>query len=220
MCAGAGTSVSSRLPANSSNDSGRSRKRSSESRWPFLFLLRFLGLSRATSLCCWTRRCTRWVLWWRWQPWNTSRVFQATELQAYLRVVADSRRGQDREAESPVAWTFWGFLFVSLGLRTWRGRGHVRCQTLSHGANYMNLLSNIVHLLSTDSILTLSSQRRISFLFDSWFRLLPPLFHFGLWGFASSLSDQYDVLLLSNTILQVWLVQSFKYQFCRYFAHW
>ena len=41
MCAGADTSVSSRLSVNSSNHSGRSRKRSSESRLPSLFLFWF-----------------------------------------------------------------------------------------------------------------------------------------------------------------------------------
>ena len=46
MCAGARTSVSSRLSANSSDHSGRSRKRSSASRLPFLsvFLVWFLEL--------------------------------------------------------------------------------------------------------------------------------------------------------------------------------
>ena len=42
MCAGTGISVSSRLSVNSYNHSGRTRKRSSESRLSFLFLFWFL----------------------------------------------------------------------------------------------------------------------------------------------------------------------------------
>ena len=65
MCAGAGTSVSSRSSVNSFNHSGRCRKRSSESRLPSLFLFCFLfcffGVFRTsylsqsvTSLLGWT----------------------------------------------------------------------------------------------------------------------------------------------------------------------
>ena len=51
MCAGAGTAVSSRLSANSSNHSGRPRKRSSASRLPsFLFGLGFLIVIRTILL--------------------------------------------------------------------------------------------------------------------------------------------------------------------------
>ena len=46
MCAGAGTSVSSRLPVNSSNHPGRSRKRSLESRLLSLFLFWFWEVVR------------------------------------------------------------------------------------------------------------------------------------------------------------------------------
>ena len=52
----------------------------------------------------------------------------------------------------------------------------IPCQMLDHGGNNMYLLSNIVPLLSTGTFLTLSSQRRLSFLFDSWLLLLSPLF--------------------------------------------
>ena len=52
-------------------------------------------------------------------------------------------------------------------------------QMLDHGGNYTNLLSNIVPLLSTESILPLSSRRKLSFLFDSWLLLVSPLFHHG-----------------------------------------
>ena len=37
-----------------------------------------------------------------------------------------------------------------------------------HDWNYRRLISNTAHLLSDDSILTPSPQRRLSFLFDSW----------------------------------------------------
>ena len=50
MCAGAGTSVSSRFYVNSSNNSGRSRKRSSEARlMSFYFCFEFL-VNRASFL--------------------------------------------------------------------------------------------------------------------------------------------------------------------------
>ena len=45
-------------------------------------------------------------------------------------------------------------------------------QVQDHGWNYMSLPWNIVHLPSTESFLPLSSQRKLSFLFDSWKLLL------------------------------------------------
>ena len=69
-------------------------------------------------------------------------------------------------------------------------------QWLIHDWNYMSLLSNIVQLLSTDSILPLSSKR----LFDSWWLLLFPQFRYGLWSFEFSSSDQYEVLEMSSIL--------------------
>ena len=63
MCAGAGTSASSKNSVNSSNHSGRSRNRSSDVRllslFSFLFWVfgesrQFPGARIVTSLCCWT----------------------------------------------------------------------------------------------------------------------------------------------------------------------
>ena len=44
----------------------------------------------------------------------------------------------------------------------------------------MSLLLNIVHVLSSENTLTLSSLRRLSFLFDSWLLLLFPQLRSGL----------------------------------------
>ena len=71
MCAGAGTSVSSRFSVNPFDYSGRSRNRfpAAPSLSLFLFLFWVFGVSRqfpwcsiVTSLCCWTWRRTWWVL--------------------------------------------------------------------------------------------------------------------------------------------------------------
>ena len=59
--------------------------------------------------------------------------------------------------------------------------------------------SNNVQFLSTDGILPLSSPRWRVSLFDSWLLLLCPTLRSWLWSFASSLSDQYDVLLVSSS---------------------
>ena len=113
-----------------------------------------------------------------------------------------------RRAFTFAAWTFWGYLPVSLCLRFrgWRGRwsflslsSRICFQTRDHDENYTGLLPNIVQLLSTDSILPLSFLRwLVSLFFDSWLLLLSHLFRSGLWSFASSLSHQYDVLLMSS----------------------
>ena len=149
MCAGAGTSVSSGSPANSSNHSGRSRKRSSESRLPSLFffwlwvfegshqfpgtnsslrsdtaledeldescgvdvadellpeLVDTPGTTRGTELSVShfivfhslvKRGFDRWPT--RRNICGLRRVFQAIEQQAFLRVIALSRRDQNGE---------------------------------------------------------------------------------------------------------------------------
>ena len=64
----------------------------------------------------------------------------------------------------------------------------------------MNLLLNIVPLLSTDSILPLSSQRRLAFFFDSGLLLLSPPFHVGLRSSEFSSFDQYEVLQMSSIL--------------------
>ena len=72
------------------------------------------------------------------------------------------------------------------------------CQRpLCHDWNYMSLLWKIVRVPSTENTLTLSSQRRHSFLHDSWWLTLVPQLHFGLWSFEFSSSDHYEVLQLS-----------------------
>ena len=57
--------------------------------------------------------------------------------------------------------------------------------------------------LSSDSILALSSQRKLSFLFDSWLLLLSPLFDF-------SKFDQHEVLQMSS-ILKNSVAHCFEY---------
>ena len=69
-------------------------------------------------------------------------------------------------------------------------------QTPNHGWNYMSLLRHIVHLPSTESILLLSSQRRLSFLIDSWKLLLSPQFRSGLWSFKFSSLDHNEAFQL------------------------
>ena len=85
MCAGAGTSVSSRFSANSSNHSGRFRKRSSEARWMSFFFIFVLSLwwiapvswcGFVTSLWSWTWRCTRRVLRWRCRGRTSTRIWR------------------------------------------------------------------------------------------------------------------------------------------------
>ena len=73
-------------------------------------------------------------------------------------------------------------------------------QMPDHGVNYTSLLTNIVQLLSTGSILSLSSLRWLSSLFDSWLLLLSQLFLSRLWSSLSSLSDEYDVLLMFSSL--------------------
>ena len=71
-------------------------------------------------------------------------------------------------------------------------------QLLAHGGNCLSLLLNLVHLLSTDSILPLSSQRRFSFSYNPWLLLLFPPLRSGSWSFCSSGSDQYAILHTSS----------------------
>ena len=110
-----------------------------------------------------------------------------------------------------VAWIFWGF-FLPLR-QSWpsnlvRERTivlfvcefHHCFQWLIHDWNYMSLLSNIVQLLSTDSILPLPSQRELSFLFDCWSLLLSQQLRSGLWNFELSSFDQYEVLQMSSIL--------------------
>ena len=96
-----------------------------------------------------------------------------------------------RPLVTSTAWTFEGYFPVSLCLRLWGSGGRLffsftttrNCfQTPGNGGNCMGLLSNSVHLLHTDSILTLSSQRWLSSLCDSWLLSLFPLFRSGLWN--------------------------------------
>ena len=63
-------------------------------------------------------------------------------------------------------------------------------ELVCHDWNYMSLLSNIVHVLSTQHTLTLCSPRRLSFHFHSWWLILFPQLRFGLWSFEFSSSDQ------------------------------
>ena len=118
-------------------------------------------------------------------------------------------------------------------------------ELVCHGWNYMSLLSNIVHVLSTQHNLTLCSPRRLSFLFDSWWLILFPQLRFGLWSFEFSSSDQYDVLQIFHReqlvcpfirtvswsykaktvwswtgVEQFWRVQSFQDHFRRHITCW
>ena len=56
-----------------------------------------------------------------------------------------------------------------------------------HDWNYMSLLS-------TENTIPLSSLRKLSFLFDSWWLLLFPHLRSELWSLEFSSSDQYEVL--------------------------
>ena len=71
---------------------------------------------------------------------------------------------------------------------------------LCHDWNYMILLWNIVYVPSTENTLTLSSQRRLSFLFDSWSLILVPPHRSEPWSFEFSSSDQNEVLQLSSIV--------------------
>ena len=87
-----------------------------------------------------------------------------------------------------------------------------RCRrSLSHDWNCMSLFWNIVHVPSTENTLPLSSQRRRSFLFDSWWLILFPQLPSGLWSFEFSSSDQYEVLQMSSTVnnLSVYCLERF-----------
>ena len=70
-----------------------------------------------------------------------------------------------------------------------------------HDWNYMSLLLNIVHVLSTENTLPLSSLRRLSFLFNSRGLILFPQLRSGLWSFEFSSSDQYEVLQMSQSYI-------------------
>ena len=100
-----------------------------------------------------------------------------------------------------VAWCFRG-VFVSLR-QSWPSNlvrertivffvwKHRHCfQGLIDDWNCTSLLSNIVHLFSTESILPLSSRRRLSFLFDSWSLLLSQQLRSGLWSVEFSSFDE------------------------------
>ena len=84
---------------------------------------------------------------------------------------------------------------------------HCFQRPLSHDWNYMSLLLNIVHVSPTENTLSLSSQRRLSFLFDSWWQLLFPQLRSGLWSFEFSLSDQYEVSQTS------WIIKNLSARF-------
>ena len=73
-------------------------------------------------------------------------------------------------------------------------------ELVCHDWNFMSLLSNIVHVLSTQHTLPVSSPRMPSFLFDSWWLILFPQLRFGLWSFEFSSSDQYEVLQMSSIV--------------------
>ena len=66
--------------------------------------------------------------------------------------------------------------------------------------NYMSLLLNIVHVFSTENTLPLSSQRRLSFLFDTWWLIIFPQLCSRLWSFEFSSSDQFEVLQMSSIV--------------------
>ena len=59
-------------------------------------------------------------------------------------------------------------------------------------------LEHCFFLPSIDRILPLSSQRGLSFLCDPWKLLLYPQFHFELWSFAFSSSDQFVASQMSS----------------------
>ena len=74
------------------------------------------------------------------------------------------------------------------------------CQRLlCHDWKCMSLLWNSVHVPSTENTLTLSSERMLSFLFDSWWLILGPQHRSGLWSLEFWSSDQY-VLQLSSIV--------------------
>ena len=78
--------------------------------------------------------------------------------------------------------------------------------SVCHDWNYMSLLSNIDHVRSTESILLLSSQRsqrRLSFLSDSWSLLLSRHLRFGLWSFEFSIL----ISMKSHVSLQSWITR-------------
>ena len=74
MCAGAHTSKSSRLSVNSSNHSGRSRKRSSESRLPSLFFLFWVWVFWEWSVpLSWSWSVTSLLSWTCWRQFLSCR---------------------------------------------------------------------------------------------------------------------------------------------------
>ena len=149
-----------------------------------------------------------------WESWDTEPLIQTCKW--------DTREGANnclvQEGLSYTASTFGGYLPVSLCLcfRGKRGRSPflslIASVSIRSIWNCMSLLSNTVHVPSTDSILPLSSQRWLFSLFDSWLLFLIPLFRSVLWSFASSLSDQYDVLLMSSILNNFccWLFRTFS----------
>ena len=108
-----------------------------------------------------------------------------------------------------VAWFLWGFLSLaaSLLLRIWCGRRRSSFRSLifATAAGSHSVMTetawvsfwNIVHVPST---LRLSSQRWLSFLFDSWWLILFPEHRSETWSFEWSSPDQYEVLQLSSIV--------------------
>ena len=89
-------------------------------------------------------------------------------------------------------------LAVSLGFRNCCGSGRLSFASdwLVRDWNCMSLLSNIVHVPSTENTLPLSSQRRLSFLLNSWSLSATSL---RTLKFRAS-SDQCEVLQMSSIV--------------------
>ena len=62
-----------------------------------------------------------------------------------------------------------------------------------HNWNYMGLLWITVHVPLTENTLLISSQRKLSFIFDSWWLIPFPQHRSGLWSFEFSSFDQNEI---------------------------
>ena len=152
-----------------------------------------------------------------------------------------------RKALPSAAWNFWGIFSSVCAFASGAGKDGPSCLwscLLPDAGSWRKLhespsqtLANCFPLIAC---LPPSFPRWLFSLLDSLLLLFHPLFRSGLWGCASLLPDQYDVLLLSsiwsslvryfrssldgqyslklNRILYLWLVLTFQDRFRRYFT--
>ena len=98
-----------------------------------------------------------------------------------------------------VAWFLWGFL--------WRRRSSFTSLTTATVARVLRVMTETawvsfgtLPMCLPLKTLSLSPQRRISFLFDCWWLILFPQHRSRLWSFEFSSFDQHEVLQLSSIV--------------------